>query len=651
MRVDDWLRPPRYVLVLFLAVTCVPAGALAWLSVRMLEQDRALAAQRLQERLEHAADLVTSAIERRLVDVEGQLQAFASRPPATLPPDAVILIARGETLDVHPRPRLLWRPLPVAPADVPSDIWRAGETLEFQRRDYNGAIAVFRGLARSKDARIRAGGLLRLGRTLRKASRYAEALAVYDALEREGPVVVAGTPAALLARHARILVLRESSDAADAAPWRGDAADLYADLQRARWDVDRPTYEFYAQAARESIGDQTVVTPPHEAAVLSTAVDAAWRQLSDAALPPRGRRSLPVEDRQFVVIWQRTQDGVVAFVAGPRYVQTEWEGALRQPPLVTELTDADGHPIVQGTPAPSQPYAVRRAADTGLPWTIRVASANPAADLAELSISRRLLTTGLGLMAFLVLAGLYVIARAMTRELAVARLQANFVAAVSHEFRTPLTSMRHLTEILASGGVQGDERRTQYYGVLARETERLHRLVESLLDFGRMEAGRQEYRFDTMEAAPFVRNVTREFQDDIGSTSRRIDVVANGMEPGAALVKIDPGAMTRAIWNLLDNAVKYSAETAPVRVEVARATGRVLIRVLDEGPGIPADEQHEIFQKFVRGTVSRTMHVKGTGLGLAIVQHIVRAHGGEVAVDSERGRGSVFTIALPAELQ
>ncbi len=107
--------------------------------------------------------------------------------------------------------------------------------------------------------------------------------------------------------------------------------------------------------------------------------------------------------------------------------------------------------------------------------------------------------------------------------------------------------------------------------------------------------------------------------------------------------------MSRALWNLLDNAVKYSPESRAVHVELTREAGRASITVRDHGIGIPADEQRTIFDRFVRGTESKSRRIHGTGIGLAMVRQIVRAHGGEVDLVSEPGRGSSFTIRLPVE--
>ena len=244
--------------------------------------------------------------------------------------------------------------------------------------------------------------------------------------------------------------------------------------------------------------------------------------------------------------------------------------------------------------------------------------------------------------------GLVIITRSVVRDLAVARLQSDFVSAVSHEFRTPLTSLRQLTEVLLDGRVAAEDRRETYYRALARQTDRLHRLVESLLDFGRMEAGTSPYRLEPLDACALVRSVVEEFRAGRGREGLPRGA-AGGQPPGVRRRRLpaDREALTHALWNLLDNAVKYSPECRTVWVDVER-TGIAAwpIRVRDRGLGVPRHEHADIFERFVRGADAKAHGIKGTGIGLAMVRHIVSAHGGDVGVESVPGEGSTFTIAL-----
>jgi signal transduction histidine kinase len=346
------------------------------------------------------------------------------------------------------------------------------------------------------------------------------------------------------------------------------------------------------------------------------------------------------------LLWDGSPEKLVGLAAGPRYLESQWGPTWRNLGVAVSLLDSDAHAVFQPSPPTGSPQALRTSSDTRLPWTVRISSADPAADLAQLAGRRRLLLAGLAMMGVMVLMGGYFTLRAVSRELAVSRLQSDFVSAVSHEFRTPLTSMLHLTDSLDRGIVVDEERRRQYYGALAHETTRLHRLVESLLNFGRMEAGAFEYRFEPVDLAALVGDVVAEFQKEFASSGHHVELRADRSLPS---VRADREALGRALWNLLDNAVKYSPSRPAIWVELAGEGKRIVLRVRDQGPGIPAEEQKEIFNKFVRGSAARASNVKGTGVGLAMVRHTIRAHGGEVWVESRPGDGSTFTILLPAE--
>jgi signal transduction histidine kinase len=241
-------------------------------------------------------------------------------------------------------------------------------------------------------------------------------------------------------------------------------------------------------------------------------------------------------------------------------------------------------------------------------------------------------------------AGAYFIARAIRGDLAVARMQSDFVSAVSHEFRSPLTSIRQLSEILALGRVPNEDRRHVYYEMLVSETKRLQRLVEALLNFGRMEAGVRQYRFEPLDTAALVSRVAAEFEMQIAGSGRHIEL--DGLE-GRCTIDADPEAISVALRNLVDNALKYAPDCPTVQVQWRIEKSHVAIRVRDRGPGIPASEKRAIFRKFVRGSTAEAANVKGSGVGLAMVRHIVAAHGGDVTLASEPGSGSVFTILLP----
>jgi len=648
------LDPPRHPLVLFLGVMGLLACALGWLGWRLLQQDRDLADQQMRTRLESAADGVADELDRRIAGIEQTLADAAvvsareageilGRTSDTLPDGAVMVLIDDDGVIALPSGRLLYSPgLEWQPQSDPLAFVSA-EALEFRQRNYPEAIRSYRTLAQSADKEIRAGALLRLGRVLRKSGRPEEALAAFSALAELGHVAVGGLPAELIGSYGRIEVLRQLGREGDL---RRDATSFRAALASGTWPIGRATYQFYHDDLDRLVPDRAdpMVAEDWRIAV-SDGVARLWQRAVMSSPAGKSDREIVVSGgRVVLLLWHQGQRRATGFVATDDFVASQWlrglAANLQQQGMSLALSDPAGRlPAAVGE---VNMEVVRVPAQTGLPWAYRIALNDPDVALADLGERRSLLATGLVLLGLVVLLGGYAVTRAVRRELEVSRLQAEFVSAVSHEFRTPLTSMRQLTELLSSGRVAGEERREQYYRVIDRETQRLHRLVEGLLDFGRMEAGAHEFTREQLEVTGFVHGVVGEFRAERPDSSLTIDQTTT-----AAEVMADREALARALWNLLDNAVKYSPEGSPVEVAVETRGARVAIGVRDHGIGIPPEEIDGVFEKFVRGTSSRSIPVKGTGLGLAMVRHIVEAHGGEIEVVSSSGEGSTFTLLLP----
>jgi two-component system phosphate regulon sensor histidine kinase PhoR len=618
--------------VWFTVLAGIPLAALGWLGWRLLVQERALEQQRQRERVEDAASVLANDLDRALARWEDLLPAVASGGAVSLPPGVTAL-----AFDDRGVQRQIGVPLPYYPA-VPASAGAASaqfidaETLEFSRNDLEGAAAAYRRFATATDARVRAEALIRLARTLRKEQQLREALSVYEALDALDETPAAGTPAGLLSRRERIALHTQMHQADAAARESRILADT---LWSGRYRIDRATFAFYLESAAR-------IEPPAGRRALAHAVDEVWSLSQQQAA---GRTSAVMGAEAAVAVWHRTGGLTTAVVGGVDHILAS-SGVSRRRDVVVWLEDPTGRAVWGGARG-DRAASVRTVRETGLPWTLHVASADAGA-MDPLDRRRQnILIAGFALMALVVAAASGAVFRSVNRELGTARLQSDFVATVSHEFRTPLTAMRHLTEILEEGHAPAD-RVPQYYRALARETRRLQALVEGLLDFGRMESGRRTYQMEPANAADIARRVVEEFE---GSPAiRRIEWTMtdedNARHEGT--IRADRDALALALRNLVDNALKYSPESAPVRVSVHADAASTSIAVADRGPGIPGRERRAIFRKFVRGTAAHALSIKGTGIGLAIAERIVRAHGGRLQLESEPGRGSCFTIVLPA---
>ena len=236
------------------------------------------------------------------------------------------------------------------------------------------------------------------------------------------------------------------------------------------------------------------------------------------------------------------------------------------------------------------------------------------------------------------------------RGTSLAKLQALFVQKVSHDLRTPLTSIKMFVETLQEGRLTDKEKVDECLDVLARETDRLTAMVERLLEWARMEAGKRVYDTERVSVARVV---------DAAMQGLESQVKLSGLEEAThlhreladhlPLVDVDPEAMSDALLNVMSNALRYTPrDKKEITVRAFKRDKEVVITISDNGPGIPHHEQSRIFEKFYRVVDPALPDVEGTGLGLAMVHHIVRAHRGRITVQSDVGKGAAFHIFLPA---
>src|SRR5438067_6972426 len=244
----------------------------------------------------------------------------------------------------------------------------------------------------------------------------------------------------------------------------------------------------------------------------------------------------------------------------------------------------------------------------------------------------------------LVLAGGIVLTyRNVTKEMALARLKSDFVSNVSHELRTPLSLIRLYAETLEMGRLTHTEKYQEYYCIIRKESERLTALINNILDFSRIEAGRKEYDFRETDMRELVHNTLESYRYQIEQNGFVFEEKIDDVPP----MRVDREAMARSLLNLVNNALKYSQDRKFIGVNLYRDNGSLKLEVVEHGIGIPHQEQSKIFEKFYRVGDPLVHNTKGSGMGLSLVRHIAQAHGGDVLVDSSPGQGSKFTITLP----
>jgi signal transduction histidine kinase len=240
--------------------------------------------------------------------------------------------------------------------------------------------------------------------------------------------------------------------------------------------------------------------------------------------------------------------------------------------------------------------------------------------------------------------GLVFTLRTMNNEIQFSKMKSYFMSTVSHEFKSPLTSIRQMAEMLDRGRVPSKQRKERYYKLILQQSERLSHLIENILDFSKMEENRKIFNFKKDSLFNLVKEAIKSFQDN--STKQAIHISLSNVESIPEVV-FDKEAMEQVMHNLLDNACKYSGNSKNIEVSIITKDENVIVKVTDHGVGISKKDKGKIFDRFYRVGDELTQSVKGSGIGLTIVRQIVKAHNGNILVESSPGKGSAFSVILP----
>ena len=277
-------------------------------------------------------------------------------------------------------------------------------------------------------------------------------------------------------------------------------------------------------------------------------------------------------------------------------------------------------------------------------WAFEMVVVEPGM-LADLGRSRSgLYMWSLILVGFALVSGIAYTVRSVMHEARLSRLKTDFVSSVSHDLRTPLTSIRMFSETLRAGRYATEEERREFLQIIIEEAERLSRLTERILDFSRMEAGRKSYRKTTTDVASLVDHALRASKPMIDAADFTVEVETQENLPQ---ITVDRDAMVEVLINLFTNAIKYSPDARWMGVLITADAEEVRIAVTDHGIGIRKVDHARIFEKFYRVDTRRAAEVGGSGIGLSLVKHIIDTHGGTIEVQSKPGAGSTFAVRLP----
>jgi two-component system, OmpR family, phosphate regulon sensor histidine kinase PhoR len=224
------------------------------------------------------------------------------------------------------------------------------------------------------------------------------------------------------------------------------------------------------------------------------------------------------------------------------------------------------------------------------------------------------------------------------------RLRQEFVANVSHELKTPLTSIKGYVETLLDGALEDKAHNREFLQIIDEHARNLALLIDDVLDLSAIEAKRLEYRFDSVSLA----DVTEKLIKGLAPMAKAKDVkIDNRLSDKLPKVRADRDKLAQILMNLIDNAIKFNKTGGRVEISAVADGNPIIISVKDTGVGITPDDLPRVFERFYRADKARSREIAGTGLGLAIVKHLIEAHQGTVTAQSQLGQGSIFTFTLP----
>jgi two-component system phosphate regulon sensor histidine kinase PhoR len=278
-------------------------------------------------------------------------------------------------------------------------------------------------------------------------------------------------------------------------------------------------------------------------------------------------------------------------------------------------------------------------------WRLQIAPREVVALRQEAKTQRTRNLVLVGVAVGVILIGMVIFLIAVRLEARANRMKSEFVSNVTHELKTPLSLIRMFGELLALGRTANASTAKEYAEIITRESDRLTRLIDNVLDFARIERGKAAYEFR-------LGNLTTVVERGVDLVRYRADQsglkLTTEIEPELPDTMLDENAMTLLLHNLLENAFKYGAtDGAEITVSLAQREQQLLLRVADQGGGIPSEEIPHIFDRFYRAKAARSNSARGSGIGLSLVKHVAEAHGGSVQVESALGKGATFEVTIP----
>ncbi|MCK4431824.1 MAG: hypothetical protein KAW19_11060 [Candidatus Aminicenantes bacterium] len=700
-------RRKKIFLLFFLGIG-LPSLILGYLAFRGIQNDRALLEKRRLDEHHRIAELITRSIDENIFEVEqaylnsiinqqgisqgaflNSLESLKYQHPLV---EEVFLFQNLEKIR-FPISKLLFLPdgstqrlLPSPRTPSLNRKIQTGQQLEFQQKKYREALSIYQQAVKQvADPQVKGELWNTIARVQKKAKLYQNAIKSYETIAQDFSQmrIADGIPLGLSARlelGSLFLTIDDSLSSIKI------FIELYRSLINREWTLEKAQYEFFAQniknsieniLSHESLPDQVLSYKNTFQELLSE--ESNQKEITEKLLmfqesaPKDLQAKIPLnlddfsDSRKRFVLGIGRNSYLVSFLS--QHIENRnrtnevWgllldtdylkDNLLRQAlqrHVSSEETEwivrgRDSQAILASGSTTSGSVTVRTNFTGNFPdWSLEFYQQDPRLFETFLTSRRGVYFYMFLLIAGILIFGLILTVRIVTHELELAKMKSDFVSTISHEFKSPLTSIRQLAEMLQTGRVPSEERRQKYYDTLLEQSERLSLLTDNVLNFAKMEEGRKEFEFEKADIGALLKEVVSAVQDRVSHEDFEIKLKIENSLPS---IMADSAAISQSITNLIDNAIKFSGKAKKIVVKSFTEDLYLVISVQDFGIGIKKEELGKVFDRFYRGGDELTRTVKGSGLGLTLVKQIVEAHHGKVHVESEPGQGSTFSMKLP----
>jgi len=698
----------RRAVIIFAATIFLLGIILAIFAIREAEREKLIREREIEEDQQRSAELIVNQVNAAIAMAEGRIARLVRdsqiqsnekvlaevckriKEDEEIVNEIFLIKEKGEVIFplVKPLFILTGEEIRERLVEIEADpLLKTAEISEFKTKNYSQAIKSYQEVMDATSDRASRALLMNcIGRCYTKSRKHPEAVEAYQNILKESPSEVTsdGIPLGIIAQYQIGSIYWENGKKIKA-----DEAffELYNGLLESRWPLTKTQFHFYRNKVKAMLKTSTADININETRGGESLMK-KWNELerleeeklrrmntienltqkviplieTKRPLPiaPSGRfhhLSETIGKELYLVSYTPINENTVFGIR----IDSDVLAEKLLPPILDKLPlrkewhiqvkDELGNTLigedVTNLKAPIPHLAFSRSFEENFPpWKINIFQSELGLAQRQFNLRRNIYILSVAVVVLAILFGGFLAIKSTAKELELAKLKSEFVSTVSHELRTPLTSIRYLTELLQRGRVQGEDKKHQYYETITRESGRLSILIENILDFSTIEAGMKEYKFEETDIAELAKDVASRFEEQV---DRKEFIITSEIKNQMPKVLADREAISRALFNLLDNALKYSGKVRNVFLRAWAEEESVFLEVEDEGIGISKEEQKKIFEKFYRCDNARESDTKGSGIGLTLVAHIVKAHRGEVMLESDEGKGTKVTIKLPVK--